>query len=135
MSYQVKIISALNRLGLNGTANPDGTHNSGRLLGEAFLWDEVVRYAEARSKKAWQALETEGHITRPDEPGEYSLVVSPSFAVTAKVSNPVRRFNVNALAKVLKQKYKVPEPVTVELCEQAKVPTKSSVTYTVAERS
>ena len=134
-AYLTKIVSALNRLGQNGTANPDGTHNTGSMLGEAYLWDAVEAFAKGRSKKAWEALENEGVIIPPDVTGEHALATSPHFVCSAKVTNPVRRFNADELAKLLKKQYKIPEPVSKALIEQAKVGTKPAVSYSIMERA
>lgn len=138
MSYETDIIKTLTRLGKgNGTANPDAKHNTGSLLGEAFLWDHVRRYAENRCDAAWKAMNKEGLI--PDkktlDPGDHQLTQSPSFAVFARVTQPVKRFSGDELAELLaKSKYKVPVSTTKELIDQAKVPTNSVVTMKVVER-
>ena len=99
------------------------------------MWDEVTRFAKARSDAAWKKLEAEGLIEEPTTQGDHALCVSSNFVVTALVSKPVRRFSADALAAALKARYKVPEPVTKTLVEEAKVPTKPSITYAVIEKS
>lgn len=138
MSYETDIIRQLAKLGKsNGTANPDAKHNTGSLLGEAFMWDHVRRYAENRCDAAWKAMEKEGLI--PDkttlDPGDHQITESPSFAIFARVTQPVKRFSGEELAILLaKSKYKVPVSTTKELIDQAKVPSKSIVTMKVVER-
>lgn len=134
-SYRTKIAAALGKLE-QSVANPDAKSNTGTFIGEAFLWDEVVREAKRRSDRAWDKLEEQGVIsgTASLPPGEHVLGSSPSFSVTAKVSEPVRRFDPDHLAQALKKKYKVPEPITKELVEQAKQPSKSTVTLNILER-
>ena len=137
MSYETTIIKALSRLGKNGTENPDSKHNTGRLLGEAYMWDQVEKYAKARSTAVWKEMEKEGLV--PDkktlDPGEYACADIPSFAVFAKVTQPIRRFNGDELAnKLAKSKYKVPVSTTKELIEEAKMPTNPSVRMVVVER-
>lgn len=132
-SYQARIISALNKLGHNGTANPDKS-NTGSLLGEAFLWDEIVRFAKARSDSAWSKLEAEGLIEAPTGTGEHALLTSSNFVCTAKVSNPVKRFSADTLALMLKKQYKIPEPVSKLMIEEAKQPTRPNVTYSIIEK-
>lgn len=134
MSYQSKIMSVLGRLGSNGTASPD-TSNTGAYLADAYLWDTVEAYAKGKSKEAWERLEKELDIKAPEVAGAYVLATSPSFTVTAKVTQPVKRFNVDELAKALKKRYRVPEPTTKEMVEHAKVPTKSVCTLAVIERA
>jgi hypothetical protein len=137
MSYETTIVKALSRLGKNGTENPDAKHNVGSLLGEAYMWDQVEKYAKNKSDAAWKAMEKEGLV--PDkkslDPGEYQLADSPSFAIFAKVTQPIRRFDGQELANLLaKSKYKVPVSTTKELIEEAKVPTTSTVRMAVVER-
>jgi len=137
MSYETTIVKALSRLGKNGTENPDSKHNTGRLLGEAYMWDQVEKYAKARSAAVWKEMEKEGLV--PDkktlDPGEYACADSPSFAVFAKVTQPIRRFDGEQLAGLLaKSKYKVPVSTTKELIEEAKVPGNPAVRMVVVER-
>jgi len=137
MSYKVAIAKALSRLGMNGTINPDEKHNQGRLLGEAYLWDEVERYAKAKSEAAWTALEKEGIL--PDdviEGTETEFGFSPSFVGTVKATQPVKRFSGEALAVLLaKSRWKVPTSASKEMINEAKVPTKPMVMYKIIERS
>jgi len=138
MSYETDIVKFLSKLGKNGTENPDAKSNTGRLLGEAFMWDKVASYAEARSKAAWEMLAREELV--PDKktlsPGDHQLAQSPSFAIFARVTQPVKRFSGDALAESLaKSKYRVPISTTKELIDQAKVPGVSMVTMKVVERN
>ena len=139
MGYQTDIVKVLSKLGrMNGTVNPDEKHNTGRLIGEAFLWDQVEKYAKGRSDAAWVALAKEGVIPQKKslEQGEHELAYSPSFLVIGKVTAPVKRFSVDELAKLLRMsKYKVPESTTKELVDRAKVPTASMASIRVIERS
>ena len=133
-TYQTAIHQALSKLGQNGTLIPDKT-NTGVLLGECFLWDEVVRYAERMSKQSWDRLEN-ANILEPineDITGEFQLAKSPSFCVIVKVSNPVRRFDLGALQEQLRKKYKVPELSTKEMYEKAKLPTSPMKSLKIVE--
>jgi len=137
MSFETDIIKTLAKMGKNGTINPDAKHNTGSLLGEAFMWDRIEAYAKNRSEAAWNAMAKEGLI--PDkttlDPGDHQLSQSPNFAVFARVTHPVKRFSGDELAVLLaKSKYKVPVSTTKELIDQAKVPTKSVVSMKVVER-
>jgi len=138
MSYETDIIKALSKFGTNSTTNPDAKSNTGRLLGEAFMWDRIEAYASNRSATRWAALEKEGHI--PDkktlDPGDHQLAQSPNFAIFARVTQPVKRFNADELAILLaKSKYKVPISTTKEMIDAAKIPSTSMVTMKVVERS
>lgn len=142
MSFQAEIVKALNKLSdLCEKKNPDAeAKNSphGRLIGMAYFWQKVEAYAEGKKKEAWKNLEEAGFISddiKDYDPGDYSIGESASFLVTAKVSNPVKRFNADALKQALnKSKYKVPLPVAAEMIEAAKLPGNSSVTKTITER-
>lgn len=135
-SYLVRIQLALSKFGLvNGTMPPQDTtkaaNTTGTTLALAFMWKQVAKYADGKYKTimAELALET------PDEEGEHNLCDSQHFVCTAKVSAPVKRFDAVALAtKLNKSKYKVPLAVATEMIEQAKLPTKGTVTITIAER-
>lgn len=138
MSYETDIIKFLSKLGSNGTVNPDAKHNTGGLLGEAFMWDKVEAYAKARADAAWLRLAREGIIAdkKSLEPGDHELASSPSFLAIAKVSQPVRRFSAEALANLLaKSRYKVPVSTTKEFVDAAKVPSSSTVSMKILERS
>jgi len=137
MSYETTIVKALSRLGKNGTENPDSKHNTGRLLGEAYMWDQVEKYAKARSAAIWKEMEKEGLV--PDkktlDPGDHQLSDSPSFAVFAKVTQPIKRFDGDELANLLaRSKYKVPLSTTKEMIDQARVPGNPAVRMVVVER-
>jgi hypothetical protein len=133
-AYITKIVKELNKLGRNGTANPDQKHNVGSYLGEAFLWQEVMRYAEGRRDLLFDKIKTEVANWEELEAGEHEIASSPHFAFVCRVSNPVRRFSADALAKEMRKKFKIPEPVVREMVEQAKVPTKPTVSKKVMER-
>jgi hypothetical protein len=125
MSYKTDIVRFLSGVVGKTVPNPDSKHNQGRLIGEAFLWDEVERYAKSKSDAAWEQMGKEGII--PDlstlDTGDHELAYSPSFTIQASVSQPVKRFKQEELAQLLaRSKYKVPASVTAELCDQAKLP-------------
>jgi hypothetical protein len=137
VSYQAEIAKALGRLGKNGTENPDNKHNSGKLLGEAFMWEAVEKYAKAKGDAAWQALMREGIIPNKKDlqEGEHELAYSPSFVAIARVSAPVKRFKIEEMAKLMREsKYKVPESTTIEMADRAKVPSTSAVSLKIIER-
>ena len=139
MSYKVDIVKALSRLGTNGTVNPDAKHNQGRLLGEAYMWDEVEAYAKGKSEAAWKALEKEGITPAKDtvEPStENEFGFSPSFVGVVKATKRVERFDPETFANALsRSKYKVPVSYTKEALDDAKVPGNPKVSYKIIERS
>src|SRR5207342_1611118 len=111
MSYKTDIIRFMSGIAAKTLPNPDGKHNQGALIGTAFMWDEIEKYAHAQSELAWEKMHNEGII--PDvstlEQGDHELAYSPSFTVQANVTQPVRRFKQEELAQLLaRSKYKVP---------------------------
>lgn len=135
-SFVARIIKELQTFADN-IPLPDAKHNAGRLLAQAFLWDVVRKHAEKQSLQMWEHLKNEGLIPQNGslEPGAHVLCESPRFVCTARISIPVKRFSPEELSKLLKaSKYRVPEPITIEFVEKAKVPSKSSTTLSVVER-
>lgn len=137
ISYAAQIERKLGELGKNGTKNPDEKHNTGRILGEIFMWERVRKHAEGMVKEKWEELTKEGHLEGLEQldPGQYDMTSSPSFTCTALISQPVNRFSANVLAAAMKKRFRVPEHVTLEMVEDAKVPTKSTVTKRVIEKN
>jgi len=136
VSFVARIVKELSRFPDN-VVLPDSRHNVGKLLAQTFLWDTVAKYAEKQSAQLWDTLRAEGHIPAKDamQPGDHALAESPHLVCSARVSEPVKRFNGDALAGLLfKSKYKVPLFATKEMIDKAKIPTKSTVTFTIAER-
>lgn len=138
MSYKVEIIKFLSKLGMNGTANPDSKHNQGRMLGEAYLWDEVARYAKSKSDAAWEVLEKEGIAPRSSEveaSTEREFAFSPSFVGVAKASKAVKKFDADVFAGILNRgKYRVPLSYVKESLDDAKVDSKPRVEMKIIER-
>lgn len=137
VSFTAEITKHMNKIAdMCEKKNPDGKHNVGRGLGIVHFWTMVEKYAKSKKDEAWAALEKDDIISDPKglDPGEYSLAESPSFFASAKVSNPVKRFDPDVLADMLFKKYKVPVPITKELVDKAKVPSASTVTKKVVER-
>lgn len=134
ISYQAKIIKALTDAVFK-IASPDKT-NKGSLLANAFLWDTIQSYAKKQSDAAWADLE-KAELYDPkdagDTPGTFVLAKSTHFTLTLTQSNPVRRFSVDYLAKQLKAKYKIAEPISKQLCEEAKQPTKPTKSLNIIE--
>lgn len=138
MSYKVAIVKALSKLGMNGTENPDAKHNQGRMIGEAFLWDEVAAYAKSKSDAAWEVLEKEGLAPTKDEvepSTEREFAFSPSFVGVVKTSKPIKRFDADVFAAALsKGKYHVPVSYTKEALNDARVDGKPRTEFKIIER-
>lgn len=139
MSFMAEITKQLNKLSeFCNKHNPDVKSNTGNLLGQAFFWSKIENYAKGKKDEAWELLAKEDiadiEACKEYDQGEYSLCESQSFVATAKVSNPVKRFDENVLAKALQAKYRVPLPTSKEMIAAAKVPTKPQVTKSIVER-
>ena len=115
--------------------SPDTT-NMGKMLAEMYVWDEIAKLAKKNSDGYWNAAEKNGIYNASDlDPGTHTLVDSKGFALIATVTQPVKRFNQEQLARLLKaSKYKVPEPITKQFCNASKMPTKSNVILAISER-
>lgn len=136
-SYLGKIVKGLNGLIAQlQSQNPDARDNKGNVLGEIYLWDEIRKIAEAQSKKLWDAAEDNKLLKYDDLPrGSHLIAQSASFIVTAAVSEPVRRFDPDTLAKWFFDNKKVPVIITKEQIEKAKIPTKPQTRVTIMEKS
>ena len=118
-----------------GISNPDQKHNTGSVLGLAFMWDEIADYAKKQSDRYWAQIEKEQEIDKAAlAPGEHILVQSPHFVVRAKVTNPVRRFDPKWLAERLSRDYKKPVPYFLGLIDGAKLEGKSNVSMLIIEK-
>ncbi len=138
ISFAATITKHLNKIAdVCESHNPDKKHNTGRGFGEVFFWTQVEKLGKAKKEEAWLNLE-KNKLVAEDlsgyDPGEYTLNESPSFFASAKVSEPVKRFDGEVLADQLFKRYKVPKPMTKEMIDKAKVPTKPTVTKKVVER-
>jgi len=115
--------------------HPDAKHNAGRSILEAFVWDEIQSLSKGKSDKAWERMEKEGVYEAPTKLGKHSCGESPHFEIRASVSEPVKRFNEAALAKVLEaSEFKVPQHKTKEFVGAAKVPGNPMIRVSIVER-
>jgi len=117
--------------------HPDGKHNKGRSILEAFVWDEVQRLAKGKSDSVWERMEHAKIYEKPEgnKPGKFECGESPHFVIKATVSEPVKRFQENELARVLEaSQFKIPPHMTKEFVGAAKVPGNGQVRLTIVER-
>lgn len=125
-------------------ANPDAKHNQGKLIGEAYLWRAIQKYAEQKYEalmggdRKVGALFTEGVLEDKStlDPGTHdNLAESPSFRVSAKTTVPIKRFDPQMLATnlITTFKLKAPRTVVLALIEASKKETKSQTTYKIEE--
>lgn len=136
-SYLGKIVKGLNELIDDlQKRNPDVRDNKGNVLGEIYLWDEIRKIAAAKSEKLWDAAEANGILKYEGlSTGSHLIAQSQSFIVTASVSEPVRRFDADTLAKWMFDNRKVPVIITKEQIEKAKIPTKPQTRVAIMEKS
>lgn len=136
-SFLGKIVMAVNDIVASLIdMNPDKRDNKGRILAEMYLYDELEKYAAAKSKDLWAQAEAQNiYDAKELNEGSHILSESPHFVLTADVSKPVNRFDPTVLANWFnKSKYKIPVIVTKEQIERAKVPGKSTTRLKIVER-
>lgn len=108
-----------------------------KLVLNAFIWDAVLSFAKAASEDAWGKMEGVGLYKEPsrDTPSDELIGAARYFEVHGKVTEPVKRFNDGELAKLLKaSKYKIPEHVTKEFVDKAKVGKKGNLLLSIVEK-
>lgn len=91
---------------------------------KAFIWDAIGTEAKGQSEDAWAAMEALGVYEEPKktEPIDKMLGATAHFEVHARVTDPVKRFNVPELGRLmLTSKYKIPVHQTVEFVNKAKI--------------
>jgi hypothetical protein len=117
-------------------ANPDRS-NSGKVYGEAYVWETLERHAKKKREALWEQMLKDGVVSEiPTDPGSYELGMSTRFIASVRVSEPVRRFSEDKLCELLAaSKYKIPAPIAKELVGKAKVPSSSTVTKKIIERN
>jgi hypothetical protein len=111
--------------------------NTSRVLAELFMWNWIMKYAEKRYDTLMALAKEEKVIDDLEElgTGNHTVAESRHFVVTANVTEPVKRFNPDALCQWAFESHKIPIIVMKEQIEKAKLPTKSSVRVTVTERA
>lgn len=120
---------------LNGLQSEDSKHNIGRALSEAFKWDAAAKLCEGRSDAAWKTLASEGIINKEGlSPGDHTLADSPHFVCLASVTQPVRRFNADALAEEMVKRFKCSRADALMMIEDAKKPASSTVRMKIVEK-
>lgn len=135
LSWIVMGLTSLFSLYKNKEISKRNETNAGNTLADAYFWDEVYSYAKKRSDGIWAQLEKDRRVEKDAlDPGNHELEQSTLFVLSAKVSQPVRRFNSDVMAKAMSKKFKVAIPTAVQMIEAAKVGTKSQVVLSVTER-
>lgn len=116
--------------------SPDAKHNTGRVIGTAFMWDKIEAYAKKKSELAWKQLEDEEIIDKSENltTGDHTLAESPAFSVTVKQTEPRKGFKEDVLQQALQKKYRVPLHTSKEMIAAAKVPGNPVKTFKIIER-
>ena len=115
--------------------HPDGKHNQGRSILEAFIWDEIQKVSKGKSDGVWERMEKAQIYEKPLKPGKYECGESPHFIIKATVSEPVKRFKEDELLRVLEvSQYKIPPHIGKGFVGAAKVPGNPSVRLVIEER-
>jgi hypothetical protein len=115
--------------------HPDTKHNQGKSILEAFIWDEIQSVAKGKSDTTWERMEKAGIYEKPTKPGKYECGESPHFIIKANVTEPVKRFQEDELARVLEAStFAIPPHMTKGSVAAAKVPGNSQVRVKIEER-
>jgi hypothetical protein len=123
-----KVLSQLSNL-----AGPKD--NVGAMLANAFRWDAAESMCKARATAAWDELEKQGIVNKDGlSPGAHVLADSPSFAVTANVTQPVKRFNADKMADLMVKKFKCSRADALQMVEDAKKEGNSTVRLNIVEK-
>jgi len=111
--------------------------NVSKVLSELFMWNWIRKFAENKYDTLMDKAKESGVISDASklEPGNYTVAESRHFVVTAGVTEPIRRFNPDALCQWAFESHKIPIIVMKEQIEKAKLSTKSTVRLTIEERS
>ncbi len=137
LAYATEITRQLYRLQeLVAQSNPDGKHNTGRMIGEAYFWDTVEKLAKAKSDSAWDRLASMGVALDEDaDPGNHVIGNSPHFVVECSVSQPRKAFNIDVAAENINKTWpKVPIPAVKLVLDQAKIGGSKVKTYKIVEK-
>lgn len=115
--------------------HPDAKHNQGRSILEAFVWDEIQKVSKGKSDAVWERMEKSQIYEKPLKPGKYECGESPHFVIKATVSEPVKRFKEEELARVLEASpFKIPPHMTKGFVGAAKVPGSPMTRLVIEER-
>lgn len=116
---------------------PQPKSNADRVAMDALVWDTVEALAKAKSEDAWTELAEVATINKDDlAEGETIPYDGTLFAVTAKKTRPIKRFDDDYFANLLmKSKYKVPVMTTKSFLNEAKKDTKGRVTLKVVQKA
>jgi hypothetical protein len=111
--------------------------NTSRILAELFMWNWIGKFADSKYDKLLAQAKDEGVLGNLEglEIGVHGLAESKHFFVTVTVTEPVRRFDPDALCKWALAMYNVPTIIMKEQIDKAKTPTKSQIKITIAERA
>lgn len=139
MTYSSSIIKYLSRLGKsNAHVNPDQKSNTGKQLGDIYLWQTASDFCKKQLKSAWALAEASELVPdkdklRADPVGDHILHHSKKFTLTSKVTNPRRSFDKEEFMKRVGRKYKIPAAELVTISQACIKEGNPAVTLKVLE--
>lgn len=106
-------------------------------LGTAFFWQEVQAHATKQCKAAWDKLllstGTSDDVLRALGAGDHTVTKTGRFALTVRVSEPVKRLDTELLARALSRKFKVDVATVEAIIEASRAAGTPSLTKRVLE--
>jgi hypothetical protein len=111
--------------------------NSGQLFAEWYFWDKLQRLADAKAETLKSKMIADELLKDPktfEQPGTFEIGECPGFISTISVTEKVRTFSVQELAKLLNKSHKIPVPAVIQAADQAKVPLNCRRTVKIIER-
>jgi CBS-domain-containing membrane protein len=108
-----------------------------RAILTAAVWDAIGAEAKTQSEDAWNKMLKDAIYAEPvrTEPTNKLVGVTPHFEVHAKVTEPIKRFNIAKLGEILiKSKYKIPVHQTVAFVDQSKTGDKGNLLLSIVTK-
>lgn len=111
--------------------------NTGAMFAEWYFWDELERLAGNKAETLMKKMVADELLKDPKDfeaPGTYDLGECPGFVSTIAVTEKVRTFSVQEMARLLNKSHKIPVPAVIQAADAAKIPTNSRRTVKIIER-
>lgn len=107
-------------------------------LFEIFVWQEVCSNAKKRREQAWTSAQEAGLM--PDDDAlrklageEVTMATGHHFVATAKVSEPIYRFDIEDYVMRVSKRWKIPHGDLEKMVESSKLECAPSLTKRVTE--
>lgn len=107
--------------------NPDRRSNEGRLLHEAWLWQEVKQYARDAEAAAWRALQAgDDRLVMSDDElrshsaGEHIVLDSDTYSCLVSVEEPRRNFDRDTFVALISRKFNISAASLLKYVEMAR---------------